>query len=142
MFQLGAFRGFGVTQSCFAIENNLNLLAKKVGISGWDIRYLNAIRPGEELPNGQIADANTAFDKTLLAVKKEYESHPRSGIASAFKNSGFGVGVPDTGRCTLSIEDGILHVRTSAACMGQGIATMATQIVIETTGLLPAQINM
>ncbi len=136
----GAFRGFGVTQSCFAIENNLNLLAKKVGISGWDIRYLNAIRPGEVLPNGQIADTNTAFDKTLLAVKDEYEKHPRSGIASAFKNSGFGVGVPDTGRCTLSIENGILHVRTSAACMGQGIATMATQIVIETTKLLPQQV--
>ncbi|NCB01439.1 MAG: selenium-dependent xanthine dehydrogenase, partial [Spirochaetia bacterium] len=136
----GAFRGFGVTQSCFAIENNLNLLAAKVGISGWDIRYLNAIRPGDELPNGQIADSNTAFDKTLLAVKEEYEKHPRAGIASAFKNSGFGVGVPDTGRCTLSIEENILHIRTSAACMGQGIATMATQIVVETTGLNPSEI--
>ncbi len=136
----GAFRGFGVTQSCFAIENNLNLLAKKVGISGWDIRYLNAIRSGQELPNGQIADPNTAFDKTLLAVKEEYKNHPRSGIASAFKNSGFGVGVPDVGRCRLSIEDGILHIRTSAACMGQGIATMATQIAIETTGLSPKEI--
>ena len=136
----GAFRGFGVTQSCFAIENNLNLLAKKVGISGWDIRYLNAIRSGQELPNGQIADPNTAFDKTLLAVKEAYENHPRSGIASAFKNSGFGVGVPDVGRCRLSIEDGILHIRTSAACMGQGIATMATQIAVETTGLSPKEI--
>ncbi len=136
----GAFRGFGVTQSCFAIENNLNLLAKKVGISGWDIRYLNAIRSGQELPNGQIADPNTAFDKTLLAVKEAYENHPRSGIASAFKNSGFGVGVPDVGRCRLSIEDGILHIRTSAACMGQGIATMATQIAVETTGLPPKEI--
>ncbi len=136
----GAFRGFGVTQSCFAIESNLNLLAEKVGISGWEIRYLNAIRSGDELPNGQIADPNTALDKSLLAVKELFETHPRAGIACAFKNSGFGVGVPDTGRCKLSIEEGVLHIRTSAACMGQGIATMATQIVVETTHLSPEQI--
>ncbi|MEG0338418.1 MAG: selenium-dependent xanthine dehydrogenase, partial [Oscillospiraceae bacterium] len=51
----GAFRGFGVTQSCFALECTLNLLAEKIGISPWEIRYLNAIRPGQVLPNGQIA---------------------------------------------------------------------------------------
>ncbi len=136
----GAFRGFGVTQSCFAIENNLNLLAQEVGISPWEIRYRNAIRPGKVLPNGQIASSNTALAETLEAVKDEYEAHPRAGIACAFKNSGFGVGVPDTGRCILSIEEGIVHIRTSAACMGQGIATMATQIVIETTGLAPEKV--
>ena len=42
----GAFRGFGVCQSNFAIESNINLLAEKVGISPWEIRYRNAIRPG------------------------------------------------------------------------------------------------
>ncbi|MGD1833005.1 MAG: selenium-dependent xanthine dehydrogenase [Sphaerochaetaceae bacterium] len=136
----GAFRGFGVTQSCFAMESNLNLLAEKVGISPWEIRYLNAIRAGDELPNGQIADPNTALDKTLLAVKEQYEKHSRAGIACAFKNSGFGVGVPDIGRCRLSIEKGKVHIRTSAACMGQGIATMATQILIETTDLSPKQV--
>ncbi len=136
----GAFRGFGVTQSCFAIESNLNLLAEKVGISPWEIRYINAIRPGKILPNGQIASVNTALEETLLSVREEYEAHPRAGIACAFKNSGFGVGVPDTGRCILSVEDGIVHIRTSAACMGQGIATMATQIVIETTGLSPGEV--
>ena len=35
----GAFRGFGVTQSCFATECNINLLAEMVGISPWEIRY-------------------------------------------------------------------------------------------------------
>lgn len=133
----GAFRGFGVTQSCFAIESNLNLLAERVGISAWEIRYRNAIRPGQVLPNGQIADANTAMDRCLLAVKDVYEGHERTGIACAFKNSGFGVGVTDTGRCTLSVEEGMIHIRTSAACMGQGLATVATQIVCETVGVGP-----
>lgn len=133
----GAFRGFGVTQSCFAMENNLNLLAEKVGISPWEIRYRNAIRPGQELPNGQLADPNTALDKCLLAIKPTFEASSRTGIACAFKNSGFGVGVPDIGRCTLSIEEGIVHIRTSAACMGQGLATVATQLVCETVNLSP-----
>ena len=136
----GAFRGFGVTQSCFAIENNLNLLAEKVGISPWEIRWRNAIKPGEVLPNGQIADPNTALIESLQAVKAAYESSPYAGIACAFKNSGFGVGVEDTGRCLLSVENEIVHIRTSAACTGQGVATMCTQMVCQATGLDPALI--
>ena len=50
----GAFRGFGVCQSQFALESLLNVLAEKVGISPWEIRYRNAVEPGLELPNGQI----------------------------------------------------------------------------------------
>ena len=52
----GAFRGFGVCQSEFALESIIDLLAEKVGISPWEIRYRNAIEPGKVLPNGQIAD--------------------------------------------------------------------------------------
>ena len=57
----GAFRGFGVSQSEFALESMINLLAEKVGISPWEIRYRNAIEPGKPLPNGQIADCSTAL---------------------------------------------------------------------------------
>jgi len=137
----GAFRGFGVTQSCFAMESNLNLLAKAVGISPWEIRYRNAIRPGETLPNGQIADPSTALAETLEAVKDYMEDHPKAGIACAIKNSGLGVGVPDVGRCRLAVEDGCVVFHSSAACIGQGIATVATQIICETTGLMPRQMR-
>ncbi|QVK18791.1 selenium-dependent xanthine dehydrogenase [Mycoplasmatota bacterium] len=138
----GAFRGFGVTQSVFASECNLNLLAEKVGITPWEIRFKNAIEPGQVLPNGQIADKATAIKETLLAVKAEYENNPYSGIACAMKNSGLGVGVPDTGRCKLMIQGGFVHVRTSAARVGQGLATIAMQIVCETTGLQPELIKI
>jgi len=137
----GAYRGFGVTQSCFAMENNLNLLAEMVGISPWEIRYKNAIRPGQELPNGQIADENCAMVECLEAVRDVYESSPYAGLACAFKNSGKGVGLPDPGRCILSIEKGKVKIRTSAACMGQGIATVCTQIVCETTHIDPRLIE-
>ena len=45
----GAFRGFGVTQTCFATET-LNMMADKVGITPWEIRWRNAIRPNGVLP--------------------------------------------------------------------------------------------
>ncbi len=131
----GAFRGFGVTQTCFAMESNLNLLARAVGISPWEMRFRNAIEPGGVLSNGQIADDGTALKETLLAVKDIIDSHPGAGIACAFKNTGKGVGVKDVGRVRLKIENGKVVICTSAACMGQGIATVVLQIVAQATAL-------
>ncbi|MFU1792341.1 selenium-dependent xanthine dehydrogenase [Paenibacillus azoreducens] len=133
----GAFRGFGVCQTAFAIESNINLLAQKVGISPWEIRYKNAVAPGDSLPNGQIVSKNAALKESLLAVKDIYEKAPVAGIACSFKNSGIGVGLPDVGRCIVSVEGGKVHIRTSAACIGQGLATVTTQIVCETLDISP-----
>ncbi len=138
----GAFRGFGVTQTCFAGESNLNLLAAKLGISPWEIRFRNAIEPGGVLSNGQIADAGTALKETLLAVKDVYDANPSAGIACSFKNSGKGVGVHDVGRVKLQVENGVVVICTSAACMGQGLATVILQIVGETAGLARSAIRV
>ena len=43
----------------------LTKLAEQVGISPWEIRYRNAIRPGGVLPNGQIVDDSTGLVETL-----------------------------------------------------------------------------
>jgi len=132
----GAFRGFGVPQSSFAAETNMDLLAEKVGISPWEIRYLNALEPGMVNSTGQITDEGTAIKETLRAVREVYESHPHAaGIACAMKNTGIGVGLPDTGRVKIKILDGKAVVLTSAACIGQGFATVASQIVHEATEL-------
>ena len=136
----GAYRGFGVTQSCFATECNINLLAEMVGISPWEMRYKNAIRPGQVLPNGQIASDDTAYVETLLAVKEDFESSPYAGIAGCMKNSGVGVGIPDIGRCRLDVKEGKVYINTSASCMGQGIGTVCIHIVCEATGLKPSQV--
>lgn len=131
----GAFRGFGVTQTCFAIETLLNRAADMVGISHWEIRYRNAIRPGQTLPNGQIVDASTGLVETLEAVREQYEAASYAGIACAMKNAGVGVGLPDTGRVRLVVKDGKVLIHTGASCIGQGLGTVLVQIVCETTGL-------
>jgi selenium-dependent xanthine dehydrogenase len=132
----GAFRGFGVTQTCFASESNLNLLAEMVGISPWEIRYRNAIRPGQILPNNQRAFENTALVETLEALKPIYDANEgHVGIACCMKNAGTGVGLEDWGRVKLTVEDGRVFIRSGASCIGQGLGTTLTMIAVECTGL-------
>ena len=136
----GAFRGFGVTQTCFCIESLMNEMAEKVGISPWEIRYRNAIRPGGVLPNGQIVDDSTGLVETLEAIKPAYDEAVKNGdpvgIACAMKNAGVGVGIPDWGRCKLIVEgDGKVHIYSGASCIGQGLGTVLVQVVVTNTGL-------
>ena len=132
----GAFRGFGVCQSEFALESVIDLLAEKVGISPWEIRYRNAIEPGKVLPNGQIADCSTALKETLEAVKDAYEAnYPNVGLACAMKNAGVGVGLPDKGRAKLVVNDGVIEIYCGASDIGQGCATIFIQMAAETLDL-------
>ncbi len=136
----GAFRGFGVTQTCFATETLLNMMADLVGITPWEIRYRNAIRPGGVLPNGQIVDDSTGLVETLEAVKEDYDKALAEGkpvgLACAMKNAGVGVGIPDWGRCKLIVEkDEKVHIYSGASCIGQGLGTVLVQMIISNTNL-------
>ena len=63
------------------------------------------------------------------------ENNQYVGLACAMKNAGVGVGIPDTGRCRLVVEDGRLHIFAGASCIGQGLGTVLTQMVYEQTGI-------
>ena len=141
----GAFRGFGVTQTCFAMESLLNEMADKVGITPWEIRWRNAIRPGGVLPNGQIVGPETGLAETLEAVKAEYDAAVAAGkpvgLACAMKNAGVGVGIPDWGRCKLIVQDDEkLHIYAGASCIGQGVGTVLVQMIVTNTPLRRDQI--
>jgi selenium-dependent xanthine dehydrogenase len=137
----GAFRGFGVPQVNFALESALDLLAVKASISPWEIRFRNAVRPGDRLPNGQVAGPDTALEECLLAVKEPFQAAQRRvGLACGFKNTGLGLGHPDVGRCILKIAPDHVELLSAAACIGQGVATVLTQIACEMLRLDPAQV--
>ena len=136
----GAFRGFGVTQTCFATETLLNMMADEIGITPWEIRYRNAIQPWGVLPNGQIVDDSTGLVETLDAIKEDYDKAMAEGkpvgIACAMKNAGVGVGIPDWGRVRLIVEDdGKLHIYSGASCIGQGLGTVLVQMIVSNTDL-------
>jgi CO/xanthine dehydrogenase Mo-binding subunit len=139
----GAFRGFGVPQVNFALESALDLLASRAGISAWEIRFRNAVRPGDRLPNGQVAGPDTALEECLLSVKEAYDDAPgRTGIACGFKNTGLGMGHADIGRCVLKIATDHVEILTGAACIGQGIATVLTQVACEILDIDPGLVRV
>ena len=131
----GGYRGFGITQTCFGVESNLNLLAEQAGLSPWEIRFRNAVVPGVPLYNGQIADQSTAIREALLAVRDIYERAPAAGIACAMKNCGSGSGLRDVGRCTLEIRHGHVWLYSAASSLGQGVETALLQIAASVSGL-------
>lgn len=76
----GAFRGFGVPQAAVVHEGQMNAIAKKLGMSCYDIRLMNAQSVGCTLPTGQVLTESVGFKDTLeLAMKKAREVMDFSG---------------------------------------------------------------
>ncbi len=140
----GAFRGFGVTQSAFAIESLIDDLAEKMGMDPFHLRRINALRVGSITNTGQLLDESVGLVECLDKV--EHELHSLSGgknpfiskvvgdypdlrcawgIAAAFKNTGLGGGAPDKAIAEVELyEDGTAELRTSSAEIGQGLVTV------------------
>jgi xanthine dehydrogenase molybdenum-binding subunit len=140
----GAFRGFGANQAQFAMEGMLDRLAERVGIDGWEIRRRNVIRPGVVWGPGQVMDEGCDGALACLEAIKPHFDEARAngkavGIGLGLKNSGLGNGFKEITKAVVRIEeDGSLEIRHGWTEMGQGINTVAIQVVIEELGhLLP-----
>ncbi len=136
----GAMRGFGANQAAFAIEGALDRLAELAGLDPWEIRWRNAIEPGDMLTTGQVLDKSVGIRATLLAVKERwYALHAAGravGIACGLKNTGLGNGAVEWGKARLVVEpDGTVSIHQGFTEMGQGLFTIVTQIAAEVTGL-------
>jgi selenium-dependent xanthine dehydrogenase len=136
----GAMRGFGVNQTSFAIEGCLDLLAAKVGLDGWEMRWRNVVRVGDLFTTGQVLEKSVGVEKTLVAVKEDYYAARASGrpvgIACALKNTGLGNGAIEYGKCRLVVQDdGTIDLYTGFTEMGQGLLTVLIQCAVEVTGL-------
>lgn len=137
----GAFRGFGANQAQFAMEGMLDRLAEKLGVSGFDIRKRNVIRPGMVWGPGQIMDDGCIGAEACLdAVKEHYDAAAAAGkcvgVAVGLKNSGLGNGFKEITKAVVHFrEDGIVEVRHGWTEMGQGVHTVALQVAIEELGI-------
>jgi aldehyde oxidoreductase len=144
----GAFRGFGANQAQFAMEGVLDRLAALVGISGWDIRKRNVIRPGEVWGPGQIMDAGVAgaeecLDRAKPYIDKALADGKAVGVGLGLKNSGLGNGLREvTGAVVRFRSDGIIEVRHGFTEMGQGVHTVALQVTVTELGVDPERIRV
>src|SRR5262249_46451359 len=125
----GAMRGFGSNQANFAMEGMMDILAEKVGIDGWEMRWRDALDVGDRFGTGQILGPGVGVKKTLLAVKDAYRGARFAGIACGVKNTGVGNGLTEYGRAILRPEaDGTVTLFHSWTEMGQGCHTVLQQI--------------
>jgi aldehyde oxidoreductase len=144
----GAFRGFGANQAQFAMEGVMDRLAGKAGISGWEIRARNVVRPGEVWGPGQVMDDGCAGAKACLdAVKPAYDEAVAAGkavgLGLGIKNAGLGNGFLEVARAVVRFSpDGEVEVRHCWTEMGQGIHTVARQVAVQELGVPPEKVRV
>jgi xanthine dehydrogenase molybdenum-binding subunit len=155
----GAFRGFGVTQSCFAVESNMDILAEKLGLDPVKIRRINALDVGSETSTGQVMRESVGLKECIDKVDRDMRSddfrwtwddgHRRFawGLALGYKNTGLGGGAPD--KATAEVEawhdpgQGLMaEVRISSAEMGQGLPAVLAACAAEELGIPTERVNV
>ncbi|MCX8024929.1 MAG: molybdopterin-dependent oxidoreductase, partial [Thermanaerothrix sp.] len=67
----GAFRGFGVMQSAFAIESIMDMLAERLGIDPVELRRKNALRVGSVTNTGQVLRQSVGLLECIEKVETE-----------------------------------------------------------------------
>jgi len=149
----GAFRGFGANQAQFAMEGVLDRLAEQVGISGWEIRKRNVIRPGDEWGPGQIMDdgaggAEACLDQIRSSYDEAVASGKAVGLGLGLKNSGLGNGFREVSKAVVRFlatdgdRPGRIEVRHGWTEMGQGVHTVALQVAAQELGVEPERIDV
>lgn len=134
----GAMRGFGANQATFAMECAVDELCEKGGFDRWQFRWDNALVDGLTTSTGQILTGGVGVRATLEAVKDRFKAAKYAGIGCGIKNTGIGNGMPDFSEVEIVVRSAdrvdIHHGWTE---MGQGVDTIAVQVVCSETGLKP-----
>ncbi len=157
----GAFRGFGVLQSAFAVESMMDMLAERLGIDPVELRQQNGLRIGSVTNTGQELRESVGLLECIdkvncelrrLAGSEPFKSRPVPGaphlrrawgFAVGYKNTGLGGGAPDKAGAIVELfTDGQVEVRTASAELGQGLPTVLRLIAAEELGHIPEKVRV
>lgn len=152
----GAMRGFGVTQSTFAMETLMDTIAAELDLPPLELRRRNALQVGEITATGQFLRDSVGLLETIDRVEETVQAfgeeilspsgtHKRRawGYACNWKNVGLGGGAPDTAGATVLVtEEGEVSVRIGAAEIGQGVVGVAAQIAAQVLPMPLDQIDV
>lgn len=143
-----AFRGFGVPQAVFAIECQIDDLARKLDMDPLEIRRRNMVKDGEQTIFGQVMKESRGLglDECIRQVEQRMnwgaEQEKGTGIVRKGRGVGvfmYGTGIPllfEGANCYVSIQlDGTVNVALTSTEMGQGLTTVMMQIAAETMGV-------
>lgn len=140
----GAFRGYGATQGCFAVESAANELAEKLGIDPAQLRLLNIPREGEVMPayyheplsSSRLPDC-IRRGMELIGWAEKYprvrvSDHLVRGVGMALTMQGSGISGVDTATATIKLnDDGFYTLMIGATDMGTGCDTILAQMAAE-----------
>ena len=158
----GAFRGFGVLQSAFAIESMMDMLAHELGMDPLTLRKINALQVGSQTNTGQLLEESVGLMDCLNQIEIHLHQiagpepfKPQKirrdgkdyitcwGVSAAYKNTGLGGSGSDKGAADVELRlDGSLQVRTAAAEIGQGLVTVLRLLVAETLNRNPEDVDV
>ena len=157
----GAFRGFGVTQSAFAVESNMDILAHELGMDPVELRRKNALRAGAVTATGQmlcesvgLLECLSRVDAAVRADRGAGASTPWQpwqagakryawGVAAGYKNTGLGGGAPDKAEAEIEVfADGRAEIRISSAEVGQNLVGVLAACTAEELGLPFDQVSV
>lgn len=131
----GALRGYGVAQTTWATEQQMDIMAKELGIDPVEFRLKNLLNKGEEFAPGDPVDGD--LKEGLKTVIKAIGWGKKRG-------EGRGIGVACSFKSTLTLisqaiirvhSDGSATLLTSTTEMGQGSKTVLSQITAEELGI-------
>ncbi|MBI2880487.1 MAG: xanthine dehydrogenase family protein [Candidatus Tectomicrobia bacterium] len=143
----GAYRGFGVPETCFGYEGQLDRIAREIGMDPVELRLRNGVETGDLTPTGQTLEA-VGLKECLRRAAEALGG--KRGAPSPGKRRGRGVAWMSkftvTGAHVQSViktnEDGSAVLLTSAVEHGQGAHTVLRQIAGEALGLDPRLISV
>jgi len=139
----GAFRGFGVPQVTAVMEQMVDMVTAKLGLSPLEIRLQNGVKKGEKNSLGMCLTGSVGLEECLVKVRehplwKEKEKWKSLagpfkkrgvGVASVMHGMGYGPIVPDYGNAKIELtEEGKFRIYSGVVDMGQGNATTYLQI--------------
>ncbi len=137
----GPYRGFGMCEIHFGIEQNIDEVAKEIGMDPIEIRRVNGLAPGKSTGTGEIMKSCgflEALDQVAEAIEYDKPCDPPSGphkvrgkgIAGGWKSPSQPTNAGSAAIIRMN-EDGTFFLMTSGHDIGQGSDTALTQIAAE-----------
>jgi putative selenate reductase molybdopterin-binding subunit len=138
----GAFRGYGLSQTNFAIESAMDELARMVGLDPFAFRRLNVVRPGDSLVGDGHGPHDVEFgsyglDQCLDLVEGRFDDEPKPRLGDDWLvGRGIAAGMIDTipprghhADCRIRlVDDGRYELFVGTCEFGNGTTTVHRQI--------------
>ncbi|HEY3305016.1 MAG TPA: xanthine dehydrogenase family protein molybdopterin-binding subunit [Candidatus Binatia bacterium] len=140
----GYFRAPGETQTLFAVESHMDLMAQSLGMDPIDFRRKNALKEGDTRATGEALEDPHCLEVIDRVAKVSGWRKKRSKFAAETKLVGRGMALGDrhVGHGESSFElllerEGTLRLLSGVGDQGVGAYTMHRQVAAELLGVDP-----